>query len=107
MLIGFIPGDREETGYWMGKRIQGHSVRGGDDEGGKNGDGAQGEDSASWGNNYDADMVVEKEMGDKRFEDGSSSTGRRRDLCFGESRYFKTPCNPGGRGGETLVTSEV
>ena len=87
--------------------MQGRSVRGGDDEGGEDVDGAKGEDGESRGDNCDGDEGVDKDMGEERFRAGSSSTGRRRDLCFGESRYFKTPCNPGSRGGEILATSTV
>lgn len=102
-----IPGDRVGMVHWMGGRMQDRSVRGGDDEGGEGVDGVKGEDGESRGDSCDGDEVVEKDMEDERFRAGSSSTGRRRDLCFGKSRCFKTPCNPGGRGGEILATSAV
>lgn len=90
MLIGLLLGDREEMVRWTGRRMQGNCVRG-DDEGGRNGDRAKGEDSDNKGGSCDSDEVIEKETGDEGFRGGSSSTGRRRRLCFGESRWFKIP----------------
>lgn len=54
MQIGLIPGARE-----AGRRMQGSSVRGDDDEGADNGQGAKGRPGDSRSDNCDGDEVVD------------------------------------------------
>lgn len=70
--------------HGTGRRMEGSSVRGGDDEGSENEVEAKGELGDSRGNNCNSDKEVEKEMVDEGFRDGCSHMQEKRSLRWEE-----------------------
>ena len=103
--VGLIPGDREEMVHGSSRRMQGSSVRGGEDEGGENVNRARGEHGDSRGDCCDSDEVFDRGCGTRSSGMGALVQVGEEDFVWGTVEVLKPCVALGAEEGELSLCS--